>query len=268
METRQIINQFIQAWENNQYIDFTEIFDEAATISHPYFAAPISASESMEVMNTAVSGSSTLKNYRLIEGDGKGDFDKVRLEVYDTGERVGKVCYVGILPIMVTIKKNKIIEISVEKGRVERISYKKSKKKLFKKKHKLAHCIKDDSTLAIAIRLARFWGQNFGNEFLSLFSGDALIRHILYENELKPDVVVDVMNSNVLGTTELYGFEIVHGDGSGKCDDAILKFIETGDQIGYVPDIQGVMKISIKIRNSKINYLDVLGYEIVDVSSK
>ena len=263
MESKNIINKFIKAWEKNQYEDFIEIFDEGALISHPYFAHPISASESMEVMNTAISGSSTLMNFKLIEGDGSGESDKVRLEVYDTGKRVGNVCYVGVLPILVTIEKSKITGISVEKGIVKKISNKIRKKKIFLKKHKIEDCFSQKSALAIAIKLARFWGRNFREEFLALFWENAKIRHTLYLDEMVPEVAVDVMNSNVLGTTELYGFEILKGDGSGKNDEAILKFIETGEQIGYVPDIQGVMKIRAKIENHKIDYLDVLGYEIV-----
>lgn len=263
METRDIVNKFIKSWEDNQYVDFTEIFDKGASIDHPYFEHPISASQSMEVMNTAVSGSSALVNYQLVEGDGKGVRDKARLEIYDTGERVEDVSYVGVLPVFVTVVNGKITGISVEKGFVRKIAEKKKNKKLFLKKHPIEKCFGQQSSLAIAIRLARFWGQNFEEEFLKLFQEDAKVRHILYQEELKPEVVVDVMNSNVLGTTELYGFEICRGDGSGKNDEAILKFIETGDQIGYVPDIQGVMKIKLSVINHKIDYLDVLGYEIV-----
>lgn len=265
METKDIINKFIKAWEDNQYVDFTEIFYKGALIYHPYFEHPISASESMEIMNTAVSGSSALVNYELVEGDGKGVKDKARLEIYDTGERVEDVCYVGVLPVFVTVTDGKITGISVEKGFVKKIKDKKKRRKFFIKKHAIADCLKQQSTLAIAIRLAKFWGQNYETEFLELFHKQAKVRHILYAEELEPEIVVDVMNSNVLGTTELYGFEIRKGDGSGRNDEAILKFIETGDQIGYVPDIQGVMKVKLNIINHKISYLDVLGYEIVDV---
>lgn len=266
METRDIVKKFIKSWEDNQYVDFTEIFDKGAFISHPYFEHPISASESMEIMNTAVSGSSALLNYQLVEGDGKGVRDKARLEIYDTGERVGDVCYVGVLPVYVTVENGKITGISVEKGIVRKIAEKKKKRNFFTKKHKIADCLLPQSTLAIAIKLARFWGQNFEEEFLELFQEHAKVRHILYLEELEPEVVVDVMNSNVLGTTELYGFEICKGDGSGRNDEAVLKFIETGNQIGYVPDIQGVMNIKLNIINHKISYLDVLGYEIVTIS--
>ncbi|MDR2888314.1 MAG: hypothetical protein LBV33_00540 [Lachnospiraceae bacterium] len=265
MDTKSIINQFIKAWEENEYVDFTEIFADGALIYHPYFEHPISASESMEVMNTAVSGSSTMENYELIDGDGSGANDRVRLEIFDTGEQVKDACYIGVLPVYVNVRKGKITSIAVEKGTIKKIRDKQSPRKLFRRKTKITNCFDGGSTLAIAIKLAKFWGQNYEEEFRDLFCLNAKVKHILYLEEASPEVVVDVMNSNVLGTTELFGFEILSGNGAGEKDTACLKFIETGDQIGYVPDVQGVMKIWLEIKNHRISYLDVLGYDIVNI---
>lgn len=261
METKEIVNEFITSWEKNQFDKFTQIFADDAYITHPYFVQPISAKESMEVMNTAVRGSSMLENYELVEGTGDGRNDKVRMEICDMGDRVRDICHIGVLPVFVTVQEGKIVHISVEKGIVKKIKERKRKRKIKKRKD-------NDSSLEIAVMLANYWGSNYAKEFLSLFWEDAKVHHILYINEISAEEALDVMNSNVLGTTKLYGFQVQKGSGEGRNDTIYLKFIETGDQIGYVPDVQGVMNVQIKILGHRISHLDVLGYGIVDVTGK
>lgn len=270
MNSKEIIEKFALAWERNSFDDFTNIFSANAQIYHPYFEKPITAVEAMEVMNTAVSGSSTVEKIELIEGDGQGVHDKVRIEVSDTGSRIQDVSYVGVMPIEVTIEEGKILCIHIEKGYYKKLKEKKKRtwNKQIISKYNIKKCIDTQSTLGLAILLARYWGTNCYKEFLSLFSEHARIRHIMYEDEADPMVIMDVMNSNVLGTTKLYGFEIIQGDGSGKKDVAFLKFIETGDMIGYIPEQQGVMKIKVYVKENQIEYLDVLGYEITYINKE
>ena len=265
MNTRKIIFKFTKAWEDNECSDFMNLIAEDALIYHPYFKEPITAMEAMEVMNTAVSGTSKVEDYKLLEGNGDGNNDKVRLEMCDTGTQIKDIHYVGLMPLLITITKGKITEITIEKGRYKTINEAKLPKRGFPKKYKIEKCFNQCSSLAVLIKLARFWGQNHKAECLSLFSDTAKARHVLYEEETTPLVLIDVMNSNVLGTTELYGFEIIKGDGSGRNDMVRAKFIETGDLIGYTPELQGVMNITLNIINSKIIYLDVEGYDMVNI---
>lgn len=268
MKSLTIIGRFVKAWENNSMEDFVDLVEKDAKIYHPYFERPINAEEAMEVMNTAVSGTSSLEDYEIIHGNGDGNDDQIRLFICDSGNQVSDICYVGIMPILVSIHCGKISQIKIEKGHYKKIRDRKKQsiwKKLFAPKIEFTICLKTDSTLAIAIMLARYWGSNFSKEYINLFTKDAVVHHVMYEEDAVPEVVVDVMNSNVLGTTELYSFEILSGDGKGTNDVAYLKFIETGNQIGYVPDLQGVMKVRIEVKNHKITDLDVQGYEIINI---
>ncbi|SES78182.1 hypothetical protein [[Clostridium] polysaccharolyticum] len=268
MKAFEIVCGLMKAWEKNQPDAFYDLVEKNALIYHPYFQKPINVEAAMEVLNTAVSGTSELERYELVKGEGDGINDQIKLFICDSGSRVPDICYVGIMPMLFTIKNEKITEITLEKGYFKKIRNWEKVKERTASDLPFAECLALDSTLAIAIKLAKYWGSNYGAEFLDLFNEDAAIRHIMYSEETTPEVVVDVMNSNVLGTTELYSFALQSGSGKGIKDTAVLRFIETGDQIGYVPEQQGVMKIFMKVKNHKITYLDVQGYEIVRIQKE
>lgn len=263
MKAIEIVCGLMKAWEDNLPEAFYDLVEKNALIYHPYFQEPINVEAAMEVLNTAVSGTSELERYELVKGDGEGNDDQIKLFICDTGSQVPDIRYVGVMPMLITIKNQKITELSLEKGYFKKIRDGENARERNTAKLPFSECLALDSTLAIAIKLAKYWGSNYDGECISLFSEDASIRHILYTEETTPEVVVDAMNSNVLGTTELYSFALQSGDGKGIDDTAVLRFIETGDQIGYVPEQQGVMKIFMKVKEHKIAYLDVQGYEIV-----
>lgn len=263
MKAIDIVFGLMKAWENNQPEEFYDLVEKNALIYHPYFQDPINVEAAMEILNTAVSGTSELERYELVKGDGDGNDDQIKLYICDSGSQVPDICYVGVMPMLFTIKNQKITEISLEKGYFKKIRNREKERERKVSKLPFSECLALDSTLAIAIKLAKYWGSNYDGECISLFSENAAIRHIMYAEETTPEVVIDAMNSNVLGTTELYSFALQSGSGKGIDDTAVLRFIETGDQIGYVPEQQGVMKIFMKVKDHKIAYLDVQGYEIV-----
>lgn len=258
LSSKEIINGLSGSWEDNSLDTFVHIFHKDALIYHPYFQQPINPLEAMEVMNTAVSGKTIVENYQILKGNGNGIDDLIQLEIVDTGSQIDNVCYVGIMPMEIYILNHKIKSIAIKKGKFKKVS---DKKKHFTRTYPKM------PSLNISIQLAKYWGSNAVSEYLDLFSDKAQIKHILFNDPAPPEIVVDIMNCNVMGTTKLYDYKLIKGNGYGEDDVIRLKFLETGNLVGYTPEKQGVMNVEVIIKNFKIEYLEVLGYEIIEIKN-
>lgn len=252
----ELLEKLTSSWEDNGLSDFLKLFHRNAKIYHPYFKIPITPLDAMEVMNTAVSGTTQIEKIELKSGDGSGKRDKVHIEIIDSGELVPDISYVGVMCMEFEIKKHKISKIRILGGKT---------KKIKERQEKFDRRIEKRTSIELAQTIANFWGSNMSSEYLGLFTEKALIKHVLFSEPFEPEVVIDIMHCNVKGTTELYGYDVIQGSGHGENDILELKFIETGDLIGYEPSKRGVMNVRVNVKNCQVDYLEAYGYDIVEI---
>ena len=196
-----------EAWGNGRLEEFVALFDNDAEIVHPYFKHPVSPRVAMEVMNAAVSGSTRLRKCTVLSGSGEAENDTVDLSFEETGDQLGyQPQYIGEIGMLGTIVKRKFTRLEV-KG-IAVVDATSSE----------APALIDYgsmSSIEIAVRLGETWGSNDMSAFLSLFSPDARVKHVVLSEETSPRVVADVMNCNVKGTTKLRS-AVLYGTGSGE----------------------------------------------------
>ncbi|SES78203.1 hypothetical protein [[Clostridium] polysaccharolyticum] len=112
------------------------------------------------------------------------------------------------------------------------------------------------------------WAQNRGDDFIALFSENAVINHPFFVNDEDPRTIVEVLNCNVKGTSEYKGYKLIDGDGTGENDVIEMSFYDTGNNCGYTPKYQGDMVITAYIKNHEFVRFDVFGYKIVETENQ
>lgn len=112
--------------------------------------------------------------------------------------------------------------------------------------------------------LGEAWAENRGEDFIQLFSEDAVINHPFFVKDEAPRTIVEILNCNVKGTSEYKGYKLIRGDGTGKDDVIEMSFYDTGTNCGYIPKYQGDMVITAYIKNHEFVRFDVFGYNIVE----
>ncbi|MDR2888315.1 MAG: hypothetical protein LBV33_00545 [Lachnospiraceae bacterium] len=116
----------------------------------------------------------------------------------------------------------------------------------------------------MAQMLGDTWGTNKGDEFIRLFSKEAVINHPFFVDDEKPQTIVEVLNCNVKGTSYYEGYDLIKGNGLGVDDVIEMRFIDTGNNCGYIPKYQGRMIITAYIKDHLFTRFDVYGYDIVE----
>jgi hypothetical protein len=257
MDTQQLATALGDAWGKNDVTAFVQLFEEDGKIIHPYFKEPVMPQVALEVMNSAVKGRTILRQVEVTSGNGSGACDCARLVFEESGDETGRTPgNVAHVVATAEIRDTRIhtltihgFEVKPVPGEAERTRY-----------HR--RDIGAPNTRRIAEMLGQCWGSNDMDTFVSLFAEGATICHVVLSEEQTPEVVADLMNSNVKGTTTLRSCAVLHGDGSGEDDVVELQFDETGNEIGYVPRLFGTMGITARIQNQRIVSLRVHGYHV------
>lgn len=257
LPARELINILGEMWGANNYDGYVSLFTEDALVTHPYFSQPVKVSVAMEVINAAVQGHTKIVGYEPVSGDGSGKDDVVKVKFLETGDQIDEeIEHVGAMIVYVFIRDYAIyklevkgVEISALKSTTETKNYKRIE-------------YGDLTAKEIAQKLGDSWECNNIDEFISLFSDDAKIKHVVLDEESTPEVIAEVMNCNVKGTTKLSDYALLKGDGSGKDDVLELTFDETGTEMGYEPSNIGKIMVSVTVKNHRIVYLNVYGYKV------
>lgn len=257
LSAREIIDILGEMWGSNNYDGYVSLFTGDALVTHPYFTQPVKVSVAMEVINAAVQGNTKIIGYEPVSGDGTGKDDVVKVKFQETGDQiVEEVDHVGAMIVFVFIKNHKIykmevkgVEISSVKPTCEAKNYRRIE-------------YGDLTAREIAEKLGASWECNHIEEFISLFSENAKIKHVVLDEESTPEVIAEVMNCNVKGTTKLTDYALLNGNGTGKDDVIELTFDETGTEMGYEPSNIGKIMVSVTIKNHRIVYLNVYGYKV------
>ncbi|MFO0572405.1 MAG: hypothetical protein U1A78_00260 [Polyangia bacterium] len=257
MDTQQIVTALGEAWEKNDVTNFAQLFDEDGRIIHPYFKEPVMPQVALEVMNAAVRGRTILRQVEVISGTGSGADDSARLVFEESGDEIGRTPgHVAHIVATVEIRDKRIHSLTIHGFEVKPNPAEAGRTRYHRRD------IGTPNTRRIAEMLGQCWGSNDMDTFVSLFADGAMIRHAVLNEEQTPEVVADLMNSNVKGTTALRSCAVLHGDGSGEEDVVELQFDETGSEIGYVPRLFGTMGITARIKNHRIASMRVHGYHV------
>jgi hypothetical protein len=246
-----------EAWGKNRLDAFVALFAPNGDIVHPYFKTSISPTVAMEVMNAAVSGETRLVEAKVIDGDGSGRADEVVMLFEETGDMncVAPV-HIGQMMVRAKIRDGLIDRMTIDgllivtRGEGAPIEPRLPERPL--------------TSQVIAERLADTWSGNDMAGFLGLFAPGALIDHCLLAAPAPPQVVAEVMNCNVKGTTRLSALVLMKGDGAGRDDVLDLEFEETGVEIGFEPTVVGRMSITADVQNHQVTRLAVFGYQVVE----
>lgn len=262
MKARELAEALGQAWGENDATRFVSLFNEDGRIVHPYFKHPVMPQVAMDVMNAAVKGTTVLRKVKLLQGTGDGLNDTLQLTFEESGDEIGRdLGHVGEINMVAELNNRRF-------SRLEILGFEIKKNKGLPSGTKYER--RDLGKLTsreIAEMLGRCWGSNDMDDFISLFSADAKIQHVVLEQEAPPEVIADVMNSNVKGTTELRSFAVLEGDGTGLDDVIEIQFDETGEEVDYQPAMIGSMSITAAVQNHRITHLKVHGYQVIDQSA-
>lgn len=255
LSTRQIIDTLGKMWEDNNFNGYLSLFTKDALVSHPYFSQPVKVAVAMEVINAAVQGYTKIVGYEQVLGNGDGKNDVVKVKFQETGDQIGKgINYVGSMIVYVYIKDHVIYKLDT-KG-VEITSLQKSTVNYRTIDYG------DLTSKEIAKKLGETWQCNHINEFVSLFNNNSKIKHVVLDKEETPEIIAEVMNCNVKGTTKLSDYALLKGDGSGEDDVIELTFDETGIEMGYKPSNIGKIMVSVTVKKHRISYLNIYGYKV------
>lgn len=234
--------------------EFIKCFSENALIDHPFFSEPVSPKIAMEVMNSTCRVNTKYNKSTLIEGDGRGEKDVIRMEFIETGNCAGYVPqYAGNMIVDAWIEKHRFVKFKVYgydvlKNSVQSTYIHSSEKYKFLSIDRLFNDIADS------------WMNNDMRKFISIFSDDAKIYHPIISKPATPVEVADIINSGTKGVSVPKRFRIVKGDGTGKKDVVDLYFEETGEELGYIPDTSGLMHVTITLSDGLISEMLVHGY--------
>lgn len=262
MRANQLAEALGAAWGRNDAEEFAALFHEDGQIVHPYFKHSVMPSVAMEVMNAAVKGSTVLRHVELRRGSGDGTDDALFLVFEETGNEIGReLGHVGDIQMLAELRDGRFSRLEVLGFEVKR------NEQVAGGTRYVRRDVGRPTSREIAEMLGRCWSDNDMDTFVSLFSEDARIQHAVLEEEAPPEVIADVMNSNVKGTTRLRSFALLKGDGQGLDDVLELQFDETGNEIGYQPSVQGSMSVTATIKDNRIARLQVHGYQVVDQSA-
>ncbi|WDV46531.1 hypothetical protein PV797_02265 [Clostridiaceae bacterium M8S5] len=129
------------------------------------------------------------------------------------------------------------------------------------------------STEKIINKLGKMWSTNNYDGYLALFTEDALVTHPYFSQPVNVRVAMEVINAALSGYTKIVGQELIKGNGSGEDDVILVKYQETGDQIGSKLRYLGAMMVRLFIKDHLIYRSDVEGLVIypnpsVDVKDK
>ncbi|KGO15598.1 MULTISPECIES: hypothetical protein [Clostridium] len=257
LSTREIVSTLGEMWENNNFDGYVSLFTKDALVSHPYFSQPVKVAVAMEVINAPVQGYTNIVGYEQVLGNGNGEDDIVRVKFQETGDQIDEdVKYIGSMIVYVYIRDHVIYKIDTKGVEIELLQ---------KSTEDINYRTIDYGDLTskeVAEKLAETWECNNINEFVSLFSDDAKIKHVVLDKEEAPQVIAEVMNCNAKGITRLSDYALLKGDGSGEDDVIELTFDETGTEMGYKPSNIGKIMVSATVKKHRISYLKIYGYKI------
>ncbi|MCA2521449.1 MULTISPECIES: hypothetical protein [unclassified Microcystis] len=257
MNASELARSLVQAWVQNDVPNFLSLFAARAQIVHPYFQEAIIPSVALEVINATVKPTTVLKEIEILFGNGDGNNDVIKL-VCQENEIGNEPKYDYLSEIIVTAKihEHKFTELLIHGFNVSE-----NREPLQRKTYERRN-LERLTAREIAEQLVRSWSRNNMEAFLSVFSPVARIKHPGIENEVTPEVIADVMNSDVSVSTELKSFSLLQGDGSGRSDQVEMQFYEWNKNEKNFSRPTGVMSVTATIENHQIVYLFVRGYQV------
>lgn len=254
LSAMQLAQTIGNCWGKNDMAGFVSLFAPNALIVHPFFKEPISPKIAADVMNATVCGVTTYRGFVLQEGEGDGKSDVIEMYFDETGDIAQyKPSYIGRMAVQAEIKNHKFARLLVHgydlinryPSRVwplERIE------------------VGRPTTKELTERIAKAWGSNDMQTFVSLFAEDGLIMHPLFKAPITPEIAADVLNSAMRGISIPQEPKLITGDGSGEYDVFNMYVYETGQECGYSPDVMGIMHLTVRLINHRIKELYVHGY--------
>ncbi|MCA2504785.1 MAG: hypothetical protein IM550_06600 [Microcystis sp. M54BS1] len=243
-----------RSWGTNDMSSFLSLFAQDATIIHPFFQEPISPTIAADVMNATVCGTTEYKGFVLLAGEGDGRQDIIEMYFDETGEAANyNPSYIGRMSVRAKLVDHRFTELCVRGYElIQRFPTRRSPLQ------------RDDlgqlNTLDLSRHLVQAWTTNDMNRFVSLFAKNAPIMHPLFASPITPEIAADVLNSATRATSILQPLRLITGDGSGEYDTVNLFVYETGQEGGYIPNTAGILHMTAKIIDHRIEELFVHGY--------
>ena len=253
MNARQLAEYVGACWGENSE-KFESCFAEDAIIEHPFFSEPVSPKTAMEIMNATVKVNTSFNKVSILEGNGEGVDDVIRMEFIESGTCAGYVPeYDGNMIVDAWIKNHKFTKFKVYGYEV--IENKNVNKQNINEKFSEFHSIEK-----LADDIAEAWMNNDMEKFVGLFSKDAKIFHPIINRPASPKEIADIINSGTEGISIPRKPKLISGEGDGRKDTVDMYFEETGEQLGYIPDEMGLMHVTIEVEEGKIRKMLVHGY--------
>lgn len=114
LTSREITIMLAQCWGSNDMDTFVSLFSSDAKIEHPGLDGEVTPEVVADIMNADVSVTSKLKDFTLLQGDGSGQDDLVKIQSHETGREIGCTTrHIGNMTATVSIKAHRITHLWV-----------------------------------------------------------------------------------------------------------------------------------------------------------